>query len=56
MRAGNGGKGDGGRGGGVGRFLGRGLYQNLSYFTDFIYFYVLLCINWVSEVSTRRMK
>ena len=36
---GDGGKGGGGRGrgkrGGVGKFLGRGLYQNLLYFTDF---------------------
>ena len=36
--AGDGGKGDGGEGAGVGKFWGRGLYQNLLYFTDFILF------------------
>ena len=61
--AGDGGKGGGGRGkrgrgtkvegAGVGKFWGRGLYQNLLYFTDF---YVLQCNSWVSEVSNRRIK
>ena len=51
------GAGDGGRGGGDGGRGGGGrelLYQNLLYFTDFLYFYVLQCDNWVSEVSNRR--
>ena len=51
-----GGWGGGGQGQrGQGDFFGQGLYQNFSYFTDFIYFYVLLCNNWVSEVSNRRI-
>ena len=37
MRRGTGGEGRG-RGAGVGNFLGRGLYQNLLYFTDFTLF------------------
>ena len=38
--AGDGGRGGGewGRGGGVREILGRGLYQNLLYFTDFTLF------------------
>ena len=48
--AGGRGAGDGGRGTGVGKFWGRGLYQNLLYFTDF---YVLQCNSWVSEVYNR---
>ena len=48
--------GDRGRGGrgreilgaGVGKFWGRGLYQNLVYFTDLLYICVLQCNNWVS--------
>ena len=42
--------------GGVGIFLGRGLYQNLLYFTDStLFFYVLQCNNWVSEVCNIRI-
>ena len=51
-----GGRGTGGRGAGVGKFWGRGLYQNLLYFTDFTLFLLLQCNNWVSEVSNRHIK
>ena len=47
------GRGTGVEGAGVGKFWGRGLYQNSLYFTDF---YVLQCNRWVSEVSNRRIK
>ena len=46
----------GGEGAGVGKFWGRGLYQNLLYFTDFTLFCIPQCNNWVSEVSNRRIK
>ena len=46
------GRGGGGRGERVGKFWGRGLYQNLLYFTDSTLFLCTSqCNNWVSEVS-----
>ena len=45
-------KGAGEEGTGVGNFLGQGLYQNCILLI-LLYFYVLQCKNWVSEVSNR---
>ena len=50
------GVGDGGRGAGVGNFLGRGYTKICCILLILLYFYVhvLQCNNWVSEVSNRR--
>ena len=55
--AGNGGKGggDGGRGG-LWKFLGRGYTKICCILPILLYFYVLQCNNWVSEVSNRHIK
>ena len=45
--------GDRGRRGGGREFFGAGVYQNLFILLILLYFYVLQCNNWVSEVSNR---
>ena len=56
--AGDGERGDGRRGkrGRVGKFLGRGYTKICCILLILLYFYVLQCNKWVSEVSNRRIK
>ena len=54
MGQGDGGKGDGGRGGGGKEILGGGGYTKICcILLIFLYFYVLQCNNWISEVPNR---
>ena len=48
------GAGDGGReGAGIGKFWGRGYTKICCILLILLYFYVLQCNNWVSEVASR---
>ena len=50
------GRGTGKEGAGVGKFLGRGYTKICCIILILLYFYVLQCNNWVSEVSNRRIE
>ena len=54
--AGDGGRGTGEEGAGVGNFWGGGYTKICCILLIFLYFYVLQCNKWVSEVSNRRIE